>query len=401
MAQRREIAAVYTAAVIQGIVLVTFPAVSSIFTSAAHYGLSTTEYGCMFVPQAVTAILASLLGAGVTRHIGGKRVYLIGLAADLLSMALLFVSQFATGDHLLAYGVLLAATACLGVGFGFVVPALNTFTAAFFPKKVDRAVLTLNALLGLGTALAPVFAIIFVGLGFWWGLPILMSGLTVALLLLSLRLPLKERPDSHASADSGQVRPHGINMPARFWIYAAFALVYGICETMNANWATVYMSKGLGASATLASTALTIFWVTVTGGRILFASIEKWCPPPWTYRALPILLALAFLATAFTPKGNPFLAILFFGVAGLGCSALLPLVISFGQKELTTMTASVAGSMIGFYQMGYGVAAFGVGPLQAWAKLTLASIFGWTALFALGLGTLAFVIVVGTKKSAR
>jgi predicted MFS family arabinose efflux permease len=228
-----------------------------------------------------------------------------------------------------------------------------------------------------------------------------MSGLTVALLLLSLRLPLKERPDSHASADSGQVRPHGINMPARFWIYAAFALVYGICETMNANWATVYMSKGLGASATLASTALTIFWVTVTGGRILFASIEKWCPPPWTYRALPILLALAFLATAFTPKGNPFLAILFFGVAGLGCSALLPLVISFGQKELTTMTASVAGSMIGFYQMGYGVAAFGVGPLQAWAKLTLASIFGWTALFALGLGTLAFVIVVGTKKSAR
>jgi hypothetical protein len=26
--------------------------------------------------------------------------------------------------------------------------------------------------------------------------------------------------------------------------------------------------------------------------------------------------------------------------------------------------------MIGFYQMGYGVASFGVGPLQAWAKLT-------------------------------
>jgi MFS family permease len=401
MAQRREIAAVYTAAVIQGIVLVTFPAVSSIFTSAAHYGLSTTEYGCMFVPQAITAILASFLGASVTNGIGGKQVFLLGLAADLLSMALLFVSQFATGDHLLAYCILLAATACLGIGFGLAVPALNTFTAAFFPKKVDRAVLTLNALLGLGTALAPVFAILFVGLGFWWGLPILMSGLTLTLLLFSLGLPLNERPDSAAPPKGSRLSAHGIDMPTRFWIYASFALVYGICETMNANWATIYMSKGLGASATLASLALTVFWVTVTGGRVLFAAIEKWCPPPWTYRALPILMALAFLATACTPKAHPFLAILFFGVAGLGCSALLPLVISFGQKELTTMTASVAGGLIGFYQMGYGVAAFGVGPLQAWAKLTLASIYGWTALFALGLGTLAFVIVVGTKKSAR
>lgn len=400
MAQRREIAAVYTAAVIQGIVLVTFPAVSAIFTSAAHYGLSTTEYGGMFVPQAITAILSSLLGAGLTRHIGGKRVFLLGLAADLFSMALLFISQFATGNHPLAYGILLAATAFLGVGFGFAVPALNTFTATFFPEKIDTAILTLNALLGLGTALAPIFAIIFVGLGFWWGLPIMMGGLTLALLLFGLRLPLKEGSRPPVPANAGQVRPSAMKMPARFWIYAAFALVYGICETMNANWATVYLSNELGASTTLASMALTVFWVTVTAGRVFFAAIEKWCPPQWTYRALPILLALAFLATAWTPKAHPFLAILFFGLAGLGCSALLPLVISFGQRELTTMTAFVAGGMIGCYQMGYGLAAFGVGPLQAWAKLTLASIYGWTTLFALGLTVLAFVIVVRPKAAA-
>jgi len=135
MAQRQEIAAVYAGAVIQGIVLVTFPAVSAIFTSTAHYGLSTTEYGGMFAPQAVIAIISSLLGAGITHRIGGKRVFLIGLAADLLSMTLLFISQFATGSYPLAYGLLLAATACLGIGFGFVVPSLNTFTASFFPQS--------------------------------------------------------------------------------------------------------------------------------------------------------------------------------------------------------------------------------------------------------------------------
>lgn len=393
MAQRQEITAVYTAAVIQGIVLVTFPAVSAIFTSAAHYGLSTTEYGGMFAPQAVTAIISSLLGTGLTRRIGGKRVFLLGLAADLLSMALLFVSQFATGIHPLAFGLLLAATAFLGIGFGFVVPSLNTFTAAFFPKKVDQAILTLNALLGLGTALAPIFAAIFVGLGFWWGLPILMSGLTLALILFSLRLPLNESARAAEQGNDNPVRPGALKMPARFWLYAAFALLYGICETLNGNWATVYMSAGLGASTTLASMALTVFWVAVTGGRVLFAIIEKWCPERWTYRVLPVLLALAFLATASAPKEQPFLAILSFGLAGLGCSALLPLVISFGQEELTTITASVAGGMIGFYQMGYGLAAFGVGPLQTWGGLSLAGIYRRTALFALALTALAFLIV--------
>ena len=90
MAQRSEIGAVYTAAVIQGVALVTFPAASTIFTSPQHYGLSSTEYGSMFVPQAIMAIAASLLGAGLTRRLGIKRIYLLGLAADLVSMVLLF-----------------------------------------------------------------------------------------------------------------------------------------------------------------------------------------------------------------------------------------------------------------------------------------------------------------------
>ncbi len=397
MGRAREIAAVYAGAVIQGIVLVTFPAVSAIFTSTDHYGLSNTEYGGMFVPQAIMAILSSLAGAGLTRVIGGKRVFLLGLTADLLSMTLLFVSQFAMGTHEVAFLLLLAATACLGVGFGFVVPALNTFTAAFFPEKIDTAVLTLNALLGLGTALAPIFALIFVGLGFWWGLPVLMMAFALALLLFSLALPLKDAARAPEPASTG-APAQKTGIPARFWVYAAFALIYGICETLSGNWATVYLGSELGASAARASMSLTVFWVTITGGRVLFAAIQKCCPPHLTYRLLPVLVALAFIATAATPKAYPFFAIIAFGLAGLGCSALLPLVISFGQGELTSMTAAVAGGMIGFYQMGYGIAAFGVGPLQALGHFTLGQIYGGATTVAAILAVLAFVIVAGQKK---
>jgi len=382
MATLSEIGAVYAGAVVQGVVLVTFPAVSSIFTSPEHYHLSNTEYGGMFVPQAITAILASLLGAGLTRKIGGKNVLLLGLAADFISMALLFCSQYAIGAPS-AYFALLAATACLGVGFGFVVPSLNTFTAAFFPQKVDQSILTLNALLGLGTALAPIFATIFVGLGFWWGLPLLMGVLTALLILFALAASVT-----------------AVKMPARFWLYAAFALIYGVCETMNGNWSTVYMANALGASITLSSIALTVFWATVTGGRVLFAAIEHWVSERVVFRALPALLAVAFITIACVPESQPVLAIFAFGLAGLGCSALLPLIISFGQGELVTMRAAVAGALIGFYQMGYGIAAFGVGPLQASAGLGLAGIYRASAVVAIALTVVAFLIA-GTKSRAK
>ena len=367
MAQRNEIGAVYTAGAIQGLALVTFPASSTILTSPQYYGLSSTAYGDMFLPQAVMAVTASLLGAGMTRRLGVKRIYLLGLAANLVSMALLFLSQFAIGRGALAYGMLLLATASLGIGFGLTVPALNTFAAAFFPGQVERAVLILNALLGVGTVLAPLLAAIFLGLGIWWGLPVLAGVLVLALLLFSLRLPLEVA--TAAGATPG--RRGRSALPAAFWTFAAFALLYGICETMNGNWAGLYMTQSLGATATEASLALTLFWAMVTGGRVLFAAIEKRFPETRTYRLLPFVVAVAFAMIALLPKGSVGLGLLAFALAGLGCSALLPLTISFGQEDMTVMAASVAGGLIAFYQIGYGIAAFGVGSLEDAAGLAL------------------------------
>jgi fucose permease len=391
MAQRSEIMTVYAAGLIQGMALVTFPAAAAVFTNTADYGLSSTQYGGLFVPQAIMAIISSLLGAGLRKGLGTKLIYLLGLSANLLAMTLLVVSRFVMKDHSLAYVILLIATAFMGIGFGFTVPAVNTLAAAFFQKKVDRAVLALNALLGLGTALAPVFIALFVGLGIWWGLPVLVGALILALLLLSLTQTLNEGATAHP-ASKGRSK-----FPARFWIFAAFALLYGACETMNGNWAVSYMTKHFGASAAIGSLALAIFWGMVTLGRILFATIEKWFPEQTVFRILPFVVAAALIATACVPKTSSLLGLLTFGLAGLACSALLPLTISFGQKQLTTITASAAGGLIAFYQIGYGIAAFGVGPLQTAAGFDLSVIFGGTAIVALAMAALSFVV---TRKSS-
>ena len=91
------------------------------------------------------------------------------------------------------------------------------------------------------------------------------------------------------------------------------------------------------------------------------------------------------------PNDAGVLGVVAFGVAGLGCSALLPLTISFGQEQLTGMATAAAGGVIAFYQVGYGIAAIGGGKLQD-AGTSLPSLFGWAAVVALAMGLLSFVL---------
>ena len=384
MATSRESNIVNAAGLVQGIVLVTFPAASTIFTDPDEYDLSSSKYGAMFLPQVVTAIAGSLLGARLARRYGSKRVYLAGLTASLVSMGLLVASTPFTDDPAIAYGLLLVATACLGVGFGLTVPTLNTFTATFHPDGVDKSILVLNALLGLGTALAPIFVAIFVGLGFWWGLPVLSAILLVGLLLASRPLPLQTASRSTEAAPRAPI-------PTRFGLYAAFAVLYGICETLNGNWSQLDMTTEVGASTTVAAIALTAFWGMVTVGRVLFAAIQRRFPSARAYRLLPFVLVAAFVAIAALPEGDSVTGVLAFGLAGLGCSALLPLTISFAQEDLVAISAATAGLVIAAYQLGYGIAAFGAGPLQD-AGVSLPAIFGIGAAAAAVMAALSFVI---------
>jgi fucose permease len=386
----KQVGAVYAGGLLQGLALVTFPAASAVFTDPHAHGLSNAEYGVMFVPQTVLAVTAALLGGRLARRWGEKRVLLLGLGADLASMALLVSSRFVLGSHSAAFAFLLGATGLMGIGFGLTIPVVNSLAASLFPRRVDVAVLALNALLGLGTALAPVFVALFVGLGIWWGLPLTVAGLLAPLIIWTLSLSLGA--DKLSDVDEGPAKSRGA-LSRRFWLFAAFALCYGIVETLNGNWAILYMKGVLRAPAGLAAVTLTLFWAAATVGRVLFASIDRWLSGPSTFRLLPWVIALAFVGTAFAPSSRPELGAAAFGLAGLGCSALLPLTVSLGRQ------AASPGPLIACYQLGYGLAAFGIAPLRDHAGLGLRSLFGGAAAIALGLAALSAAIVGASRRA--
>jgi fucose permease len=385
MARRTEVGLVYATGLVQGLALVTFPAASSIFTSPDGYGFSASRYGVMFVPQVILAILASSLGPPLARRWTLKLILRAGMTADLLAMILLALSRLLQDVPAPACGVLLVATGALGFGFGTVVMALNTYAEEFSPGREDRAVLSLNALLGAGTALAPVLVAIFTNLGAWWLLPLTVAAAVAGLLLFSAGQPLAASP----GGGTGAARSH---FPRRFWLFATAVLLYGIAETLNGNWSGPYLTSERGISVGGASFALAGFWGMVTVGRLLFAAISKKTTVRWIYAGLPGLLIVAFQAILRVRSGT--VGIAAFGLAGLGCSAFFPLCISLSGEEFRRFAAAMSGELVAFYQVGYGVAAFGVGPLRDLTGRPLAMIYTVGTLVAAAMLMAAFAVVV-------
>lgn len=234
--------------------------------------------------------------------------------------------------------------------------ALNIYAEEFSPGREDRAVLSLNALLGAGTALAPLLVAIFTGMGAWWLLPLTVAAALAGLILFSGGRPLVAPPGGATGATRSQ------HLPRLFWLFAAAVLLYGIAETLNGNWSGPYLTSECGVSAGGASFALAAFWGMVTIGRILFAAVSTKRTVRWIYAGLPVLLIVAFQAISRV-RGETG-GILAFGFVGVGCSAFFPLCISLSSKEFPRFAPVMSGELVAFYQAGYGVAAFGVGPLR-------------------------------------
>jgi fucose permease len=181
------------------------------------------------------------------------------------------------------------------------------------------------------------------------------------------------------------------NLPDRFWFYAAAVFLYGILETLNGNWVRLYLSVERGVSAQGASFALAAFWAMVTVGRVLIAVISRAVPARWIYLALPILLLIVFQVSAHVQDETE--GIVVFGLAGLACSAFLPFSISFSGDEFPHLSAVMAGAMIAFYQLGYGVAAFGTGPLRDSIGLSFSTIFSAGSIVALPLIVVTWFVI--------
>jgi len=390
-------------ALIEGFVLVTFPSASAIITGSHDFGMTGARYGELVMPELATAILVSLTGFGLARRHASKLAYILGLSLGLTATALMLASSQVEHDHAVAYPLLLIASAFIGAGFGVTVPVLLSYSRFLHPCAEDVSVLWLNALIAAGALIAPGVAALFVHLNHWLGLPALVAALLLGLLLRSKCLP------RHVGAPPRPKR-EALTCTARSLLYSIFAMAYAVCAAVLVIWSELRVARPPGVltpaqltaavhlssagSALHTSIAFATFWgATLAAGRVLFAAVDRWhsVTARMAGYLIPIVLLAVLIAVGVLIHRLGLSTFAVFILAALGCSALLPLSLSFTQKDVTAISAALAGGVIA-YQIGFGLVAEGFRPHQASGGGAMA-FFGGAVLIGLVVSGLSFVIV--------
>ena len=392
MEKTKQVIAIYLGGFMTGVALVLFPAAGSILTSVEHHGFSSSQFGSIFTPQIIMAILSSLYASKLADKIGMKKVLLYGLFALVLSTALLTASQGLEGNVTAAFVMVLVATGFLGIGFGFSLTALNPFAYQLFVGKETSALTALHFFLGIGTATSPLLISYFTSLEMWWGASLVTSIILLLLLIFTWRLPLKletETAEMEVSADTVRFKISG-----RLWWYIIAVFFYGACEATFGSWGSVFLEKQGGLSIAKASLGLSLFWGSVAVGRILFALLALKFKTNWLYVSAPFVLALLFYLLPLANSEVLYLCAMALG--GLVISFMLPKSFSNATADFPKNAALVSGFLVAALQLGTGFSVNVIGFLNA--DYSLSALFQFSTVYAFIFGGTLLYLYKGFHK---
>lgn len=378
---------VYGAALLQGMTLVSFPAVSAVLKQAL--GLTDAGYGALFLPQVALAIAGALAGGGLARRLGLKVLLAMALAANGASQVLLAASAYASPSG--GFALLFAGTASLGLGFGLIGGPINALPALLFPRRADTAIVAAHTVIGLGLAVGPLIAGPFAAAGAWSAFPALLAGACVAGALSALLVMLPE--PALAAAGNEQASKLPFASPA-FWLFAAITVTYAFAEGTFSNWAVIFLRDVKGLPGMAASFALSAFWGMLVAGRLLVSVLILRIPLRFIWIALPVLMIAAFWLVSLANGAAAGIGA--FALAGLACSAFLPLTISLAAARFPANVAWVSSMLIAALMTGVGVGSWMTGALQA--RLPLDTLYRLSSLYPLLVLALAWL---GSKSLSK
>lgn len=354
---------VYLSGFLQGLTLVSFPASSTVLRQM--HGLSDAQYGAIFLPQVLFAVIGAVGGGLLARRVGLRTLLWVALTANALSQAALAASTAFASE--MAYGVILCATACLGLGFGISGAPLNSYPPVFFPRQRNTAVVALHTILGMGLMCGPLYAAWLTSGQQWLAFPLSLLGFSALLTLAVLWVALPEAATAPAQARQS-LRPQDRPIASvTFWLFTAIAVLYAFAEGTFANWAMIYLQESKHLPENVAALALSVFWGAVVAGRLLVSVVVLRIAAETIWLTLPPLMIGAFLLLPYADTAV--LGIACFALAGLACSAFFPLTVALSSRYFERDVAWVSSMMIAALMLGVGLGSFVLGPLQQWFAL--------------------------------
>jgi len=326
------------------------------------------------VPYGLAGVASMVVAVGtiVSSFNGGLLVQRLGAGA-LTRISVAMTATALCGFSLApSFGWLLVFAVPLGLGAGAVDAALNHFVATHYKAHHMN---WLHSFWGVGAMTGPVIVARFIAGGGSWRdgyLAVsLIQGFLVALLLAAIplwreiegRKPLPpgegdgpKRDDQHG--ETGQREGAGIlgprpglrsvyRLPGATYAMLTFLMYAGV-ETTMGLWGSSFLVKARSFGAVDAAFGVSLFYGSLTAGRILSGFASMRVSGEWMIRA-SLIVILAGAAHLVFSSPSAAATLLGFALVGLGCAAIFPMMLHltpqrFGARWAPVMMGAQMGT---------------------------------------------------------
>jgi MFS transporter, FHS family, glucose/mannose:H+ symporter len=299
-----------------GFILTGFPTIIAgpiLPTFISRWNLTDSQAGLFFTVQFAASLAAVWITTGLTAWRGYRPGLVIGYMLTGIGLAML-------NAH--THGIALLAVAFYGMGYGLVVPPTNLAGAEAGGAGV---VSLLNFAWGIGAvACAPLLSVSLRHHSltmFLWILAI--AGFVLAAGFLFAPLPERQHSDS-ADAEKNRAAVPPVNTTIAV---AAIFFLYVGSEAGLGGWAAEQLKRLVGHTTALTTMTPLFFYAGLMVGRGLASLL---LPRIGSLRFIIAALSLAIVGTVIViVTRSPNVAIAGFTIAGLGCSTIYPIYISW------------------------------------------------------------------------
>jgi fucose permease len=195
-------------------------------------------------------------------------------------------------------GTLLAASAVLGVGYGFGTIGINLVASRLVPHRPAFVVNLINVLYGVGTVVGPLVtsAVLRSGGRARW-VPAVGGLAACALLPWAFRVLPRD-----AQARLREVTPLASSrtVPVALVLMGALVFLYGGIESGFSGWAPTYLERTLGFTPASAALSMSIYWLSYLAGRIVSTALALRIGPAVVLEGSLVVLVAGGLVLALS-----------------------------------------------------------------------------------------------------
>jgi hypothetical protein len=347
------------------------------------------------------AIGVSLGHQVICRHFGLRKALYMGLLCNLFGIStLLFNQTISQGQGLIS--LIFLDMIFFGMALTSVINALVTYIIIEFPKKVGIGIVSLFAFFNLGAMFAPLLLEALQAIG----ISQFMYYVLIALLLLGIWFIHVYFFDPAVSPAHIQLKKGSIiwkKLHYRLALFVVAIIAYALTETTFNLWGYIQIKNLLGVQ--IANETTPFFWMFLIVGQVFLLVPLYFLPAK---RILFALVAVIIAASFFFPlQDNLAGSIFWLGIAGFGCSAVFPILLSQMEKEMLPYAKgnrilSYIEKSISLMFAGYFT---GVGVIDLWVQLlgdhpyfTIPTHFHFAAAFIIITGLIALFLNLTTPK---